>query len=75
MKIEVAFENISICFPCNFISVTGYVGCFNDKKLHAMPHKHITDNKMTVEMCTKHCKSSGYLYAGVEVFTFLFCLV
>ena len=54
-------------FTWKFFSITGYIGCFKDNKLPAMPYKHIINNRMTIETCTKHCRSKGYYYAGVEV--------
>ena len=63
------------CFSCqvvllnlSLISVTntGYMGCFIDKRDRALPKDFISDRRMNIEMCLRHCESKGHTYAGVQ---------
>ena len=48
------------------VSITEHLGCFKDTRDRALPHGFRSNNKMTVQFCTKHCKSEGYRFAGVQ---------
>ncbi|KAL4216688.1 hypothetical protein ACF0H5_024411 [Mactra antiquata] len=50
-----------------------YKGCFTDYGGTRLPYYQTSDIHMTIEKCIKHCKTRGYMYAGVTARTSCHC--
>ncbi|CAH1779465.1 unnamed protein product [Owenia fusiformis] len=54
-----------------------YLGCFKDtnsRDMHGLGIQNGYENSlMTVEMCTDHCRTRGFKYAGLQYARHCFC--
>jgi len=52
-----------------FLGPPGYIGCYKDKLVRAMPHLASQSSSLTIQTCVATCLKAGYTFAGAEVLT------
>ncbi|CAH1267833.1 CPAMD8 [Branchiostoma lanceolatum] len=55
---------LAVEYEC--VRVPGYKGCYEDIESRKFPADEMQSDKMTPEMCVRHCKDNGHAYAATQ---------
>lgn len=50
-----------------------YMGCFKDDSNRDLSGLWFQSDKMTIESCSAYCKQNGFIYAGLQYYSYCFC--